>query len=299
MALLPTSAQVFRRRGAAGATPGPHLCGFRPAASRGRSAPAPGAPLLAGPAPRPRTRWRRGRGGLKGGGDRPRAGAGRPFLARRPRHLPIPEPGVRRAFSPPSRHSWSPHQRCRRPGSKGRTGGCERASAPAGRSTRERGAEELGPTREDCASGARRSRGERGTGPRRSARIQRPAKHPGLRLGPRGHVVQRALQPGECGPCTAPGHRCGAARPGPPSPPVLDAPASVCVAPVPGTPKLGGRESLGVPGARCTDSPPRRVPPDSGAARPHASLPSVSSPSLDLLLRTWNQRGVLARWEPG
>jgi hypothetical protein len=167
MALLPTSAQVFWRRPAAGATPLPHLCGVRPAASRGRSAPAPGAPLLAGPAPRPRTRWRRGRGGLKGGGDRPRAGAGRPSLAGRPRHLSVPEPGEQRAFSPPSRHSWSPHQRCRRPGSKGRAGRCERASAlaPAGRSTRERSAEELGPVWEDCASqpcteiaGAARSR---------------------------------------------------------------------------------------------------------------------------------------------
>lgn len=259
---MPTSAQVFWRRPAAGATLRSHLCGVRPAASRGRSAPAPRALLIAGPAPRPRTRWRRGRGGLKGGGDRPRAGAGCPSLAGRPRHLPVPEPGERRAFSPPSRHSRSLHQRCRRPGSKGRAGRCEQASAtaPAGRSTRERSAEELGPVWEDCASRALRSGGERGAGPRRSAWTQRPARRPGLRPGPRGHVVQRALQPGECGPGAAPGHRCGAASSRPPFLPLLDATASVSAVPVPGTPNLDGRESLGVAGARRTDWPPRRVP---------------------------------------
>lgn len=124
---------------------------------------------------------------------------------------------------------------------------------------KERGGTGTG-VREDCASRARRSRGEPGAEPRRSARTQRPARRPGLRPGPRGHVVRRALQPGECGPGSAPGHRCGAARSRLPSSPLLDAPASFSVAPVPGTPNLDGRESLGVPGARRTGWPPRRVP---------------------------------------
>lgn len=65
MALLPTSAQVFRRRGAAGATPGPHLCGVRPAASRGRSAPAPGRRSSPAPPPAPGPGGGGGAEGLK------------------------------------------------------------------------------------------------------------------------------------------------------------------------------------------------------------------------------------------
>lgn len=163
--------------------------------------------------PCPRTRWRRGRGGLKGGGDRPRAGAGRPSLAGRPRHLSVPEPGEQRAFSPPSRHSWSPHQRCRRPGSKGRAGRCERASAlaPAGRSTRERSAEELGPVWEDCASqpcteiaGAARSRA--------SALSLDPASRevPGAPARPAGSCRTASSTPGTQGSGSLTQMRCGA-----------------------------------------------------------------------------------------
>lgn len=82
-----------------------------------------------------------------------------PSLVARPLLLSVPEPKARRAFSPPSRHSRTQHQSCHRPGSKGRAGRRERASAPEGRSTRGRSAEELGPVRGDCTSGARRARG--------------------------------------------------------------------------------------------------------------------------------------------
>lgn len=135
--------------------------------------------------------------------------------------------------------------------------------------------------------------GEREAWPQSAAPTRRPGRCPGLRLHPRGHVVQRALHPGEYGPGAAPGHRCGTARSGTPSPRFSDAPASVSVASVPGTPNLGGGESLGVPGVRRTYWRLRRVPRQQHSSvllrRPvayvHFALPFSSSPGLGLLLR--------------
>lgn len=175
--------------------------------------------------------------------------------------------------------------------------GCERASAPAGPSTRERSAEELGPVRGDCASRALRSRGKRGARSRRSARTQRPARRPGLGPGPRGHVVQRALQPGECGPGAQ--VRRGAGAPGHlPCRGWTPLPASLWPrSPAPLTwmaEKVWVFLERAAPTGRLAESPTKRR-----STVQRFALPSLSSPGLDLLLRAWTQRGVLARWEPG
>lgn len=156
-----------------------------------------------------------------------------------------------------------------------------------GRYTRERSAEDLGPVREDCASRARRSRRggseEPGLGAQPGPSV--PARRPGLRAGPRGHVVQRALQPGECGPGAAPGHRCSAARSGPPrrSWTPLTAPLR-SRSPAPLTwmaEKVWVFWERAAPTGRPAESSP---PPDSSAARSQASpfppCPLLSSPGL-------------------
>lgn len=236
------------------------------------------------------------------------AGARRAQRRRRP-------PVVKRGFPPPPATSRPPWSRVRSSSSylsPERGAPSPRPPATLGRSTRAataqgvkvaragesgRRRQKVGPPEEGARRNWDRSgeiapavhgerAGERGAWPQSAAPTRRPRRCPGLLLHPRGHVVQRALHPGEYGPGAAPGHRCGTARSGPPSPRFSDAPASVSVASVPGTPNLGGGESLGVPGVRRTYWRLLRVPQQRHSSVPlrgpvanvHFALPFSSSP---------------------
>lgn len=138
----------------------------------------------------------------------------------------------------------------------------------------------------ETAPAAHRGRaGERGAGPQSAASTQRPARRPGLRLDPRGHVVQRALHPGEYGPGAAPGHRCGATRSGH-LPHGSRTPLPESLWPRSPTPPTWVAEKVWAPHRLAAS----QSPPDSGAVPSHAGgcrhLPL--RPSLFVLSGSWS-----------